>query len=52
MKHLETLSGFTITRHQLMLFGLCATCRAQAAPGSENHLRKAAPKGGPQETAP
>ncbi len=26
---LETLSGFRITRHQLMLFGLCPTCRSE-----------------------
>jgi Fe2+ or Zn2+ uptake regulation protein len=26
---LENLSGFRITRHQLMLFGLCPTCRSE-----------------------
>ena len=29
LRHLEQLSGFTITRHQLLLFGLCGHCAAQ-----------------------
>ncbi|MBK8571369.1 MAG: transcriptional repressor [Geothrix sp.] len=29
LRHLEALSGFKITRHQLQLFGLCATCRSE-----------------------
>jgi len=27
LKHMETESGFLITRHQLQLFGLCPACR-------------------------
>jgi Fe2+ or Zn2+ uptake regulation protein len=27
--NLEALSGFTITRHQLLLFGLCPACRSE-----------------------
>ena len=29
LAELERRSGFSITRHQLMLFGRCATCRAE-----------------------
>ncbi|HJU83693.1 MAG TPA: Fur family transcriptional regulator [Holophagaceae bacterium] len=29
LKHLEELSGFSITRHQLLLFGLCPACRVK-----------------------
>lgn len=35
LSKLEVLSGFEITRHQLLLFGCCAACRAQAATGAE-----------------
>ena len=30
LRHLEELSGFTITRPQLLLFGLCRACRVGA----------------------
>jgi Fe2+ or Zn2+ uptake regulation protein len=35
LRNLETLSGFQITRHQLLLFGLCGPCLAEAAAGAE-----------------
>jgi len=31
LSKLEAISGFEITRHQLLLFGCCATCRAESA---------------------
>ncbi len=48
LRNLESLSGFTITRHQLMLFGLCGTCSAEPATG---RLRLSEPAG-EQERAP
>jgi Fe2+ or Zn2+ uptake regulation protein len=33
LRNLESLSGFKITRHQLMLFGLCSACHAEATSG-------------------
>ncbi|MEI6593235.1 MAG: Fur family transcriptional regulator [Holophagaceae bacterium] len=29
LQEIETLSGFSITRHQLLLFGLCQACRTE-----------------------
>ena len=43
LKHLEALSGFKITHHQLMLFGVCAVCRDETGP-AEGGLPKAGPK--------
>jgi Fur family transcriptional regulator, ferric uptake regulator len=36
LKNLESISGFRIMRHQLLLFGLCASCCADSAAGAEN----------------
>jgi Fe2+ or Zn2+ uptake regulation protein len=36
LRHLESISGFKITRHKLMLFGFCATCQ----PETEEHRVK------------
>jgi Fe2+ or Zn2+ uptake regulation protein len=41
---LEKLSGFRITRHQLMLFGLCPTCRSEAPVGTQGHPAKNGPQ--------
>lgn len=41
---LEKLSGFRITRHQLMLFGLCPTCRSEAPVGTQGHPAKSGPQ--------
>ena len=30
LRNLEALSGFKITSHQLMLFGVCGSCRSEA----------------------
>lgn len=43
LKHLGALSGFKITRHQLMLFGCCETCSDEAAAGAEAHRSKTGP---------
>jgi Fe2+ or Zn2+ uptake regulation protein len=47
LRNLESISGFKITRHQLLLFGLCAACEAEAetGAGAEGHRPKAGPKG-------
>jgi len=47
LRNLESISGFRITRHQLLLFGLCGTCRAEAAAGAKGHRSKTGLKGGP-----
>jgi Fe2+ or Zn2+ uptake regulation protein len=44
LRNLESISGFRITRHQLLLFGLCGACRAEAAAGAEGHRSKTASK--------
>ena len=49
LRNLEALSGFKITGHQLMLFGLCSDCHTEAGAGAEGHRSKTGPKGGPQE---
>jgi Fe2+ or Zn2+ uptake regulation protein len=49
LRNLESISGFRITRHQLLLFGLCGTCRAEAAAGAKGHRSKTGLKGGPYE---
>jgi Fe2+ or Zn2+ uptake regulation protein len=49
LMNLGSLSGFKITRHQLMLFGLCPACCSEAGPGVESHRSKIGPKGGPQD---
>jgi Fur family transcriptional regulator, ferric uptake regulator len=49
LQKLESLSGFKITRHQLMLFGLCSACLADAAAGMEAHRLKTGPADGQQE---
>ncbi len=49
LRNLESISGFRITRHQLLLFGLCGACRTEATAGAEAHRSKTGPKGGPQE---
>ena len=49
LRNLESLSGFKIMRHQLMLFGLCGDCHAEPGAGAEGHRSKTGPKGGPQE---
>jgi len=41
LKDLETQSGFRITRHQLMLFGLCRSCSAETSPTPEGLPRSA-----------
>lgn len=35
LARLENLSGFHITRHQLMLFGVCPVCRSEAVQGED-----------------
>ncbi len=48
LRNLGALSGFKITRHQLMLFGLCGTCSAAVAAGVEAQQSKTSRKdGGP-----
>jgi Fe2+ or Zn2+ uptake regulation protein len=49
LRHLETLSGFKITGHQLLLFGLCAICGAETAAGTEDHRSQPGPPGAGQE---
>ncbi|WLT33503.1 Fur family transcriptional regulator [Geothrix sp. PMB-07] len=49
LKNLEALSGFQITRHQLMLFGLCGICGAETAANAEGHQRKTGTKDGARE---
>ena len=48
LRNLGALSGFKITRHQLLLFGLCAACSAEPTAGAEAHRSKTGPKGGPE----
>ncbi len=40
LSNLGALSGFKITRHQLMLFGLCAVCSGDTATGVEAYRSK------------
>jgi len=42
LRKLESISGFEITHHQLLLFGRCATCRAEPATGV-HHPQKPGP---------
>ncbi len=37
ISHLEKLSGFRITRHQLMLFGHCAACQTVGQTSEKKH---------------
>lgn len=41
LAQMEKASGFRITRHQLMVFGLCPACRAEPAAGAQGSPSKA-----------